>query len=212
MSGEPAPVERPLAERIVRSRALGMPYADIAAREQMPVADVIAAGQQALAERAALLESGEAAAMLELERLDGYARRAEAVLTRAAGRTDDAGLSLVLRALDRLVLISERRAAVSPAEQAGQTENSVSAELAVLPGEIRDRAAARVAMLLARRLDGGLPAADVTAVARELRITMAALAGLAPAEQPESAVDDLRDRRARRLAADAALADEGATT
>lgn len=150
----------------------------------------------ALAARASELEVADPAAALELERLDRLERRASVVLDAAATRQDH---GLVLRAVDRLVLISERRASIAPAGQAGDTERAVGAELAKLPAFVRDSAAAKAALLLARRLDAGLPASDVTSVSRELRITMAGLAGLAPADAPESLVDDLRDRRAQRL-------------
>ena len=108
---------------------------------------------------------------------------------------------LVLEAADRLSVISERRLAVAAAlSAAGDTEQAVVADLARMPERLRTSAAGRVAVLLARHLDAGLPAASMTSVTRELRTTLEGLARLAPDDREESVVDDLRLRRAKRLA------------
>jgi hypothetical protein len=135
----------------------------------------------------------------EQARLAELERCCQAVLRQAAEANNAV---MVLRAVDRLLLISERRSAVGPVTAAGVTESAVAADVGVLPEKLRMSASARLAGLLARRLDGGVNAGDLTAVARELRITLSELAALAPPEAEGSTVDELRARRAERAAAE----------
>lgn len=135
----------------------------------------------------------------EQARLAELERCCQAVLRQAAEANN---ATMVLRAVDRLLLISERRTAVGPALAPGETESAVVADVGVLPEKLRMSASARLAGLLARRLDGGVNAGDLTAVARELRITLSELAALAPPESEGSTVDELRARRAERAAAE----------
>lgn len=185
--------------RVLERRALGASYRQIALEMDVPLATVIADGRRALAERAAELEQAQGSAALEMARLEAVERRVQDVIDSAAGRSDH---MLVLEAADRLSAISERRLAVTAAlSDAGDTEAAVLADLERMPAELRVTAAARVAVLLARRLDSGLPASAMTPVTKELRVTLAGLQELAEKAPPaDSTVDELRGRRAERMA------------
>jgi hypothetical protein len=60
---------------------------------------------------------------------------------------------------------------------------------------------AAAAVQVAQTMDETHAARDMAALSRELRATLADIAGLAPKKPEVSAVDDLRARRAARLAA-----------
>lgn len=201
-----AEVERPgdagRRAEVLQLRARGLSYPLIAAELRISVPQAVADGHRALAERAGQLETAEQAGALEIERLDGLQLLLIGVARAAAARKDG---DATLRAVDRLVMVSERRQAVAPAgPQAGDTESAVLADLEGMPEALQASAAARVALLLARRLDAGLPVQDMTAVTKELRVTLEGLAILAEKQPPaDSKVDELRDRRARRLTEEA---------
>jgi hypothetical protein len=185
--------------RVLERRALGISYRQIALEMDVPLATVVADGRRALAERAREMEQAEMSAALEMARLEATERRVQAVMEAAEEMRDHA---LVLEAADRLSVISERRLAVAASlSEAADTEQAVIADLNLMPGHLRTTAAARVAVLLARHLDAGLPAASMTSVTKELRVTMEGLAELAAKAPPaDSKSDELRERRARRLA------------
>jgi hypothetical protein len=84
------------------------------------------------------------------------------------------------------------------AGRAGQVEASVRREIRGLPADLRTGSLAVTALLLARRLDAGLPAREVAGVAREIRQSIAALMEQAPAKPQGDLVDELRARRAER--------------
>jgi hypothetical protein len=183
---------------VLEMRVTGLSYPAIATLLGISPAVALADGRRALADRARELECAEQAAALEIERLDAQQRLLTAVAADAAGRHD---LTVALETADRLAVLSERRLAVAAAlSERGDTEQAVVADLARMPERLRTSAAGRVAVLLARHLDAGLPAASMTSVTRELRVTLEGLAKLAPDDREESVVDDLRLRRAKRLA------------
>lgn len=184
---------------VLQLRAAGISYPAIGARLGISTAQAVADGHRALADRAGQLETAELAGALEAERLDALQLLLAGVAESAVAGGDS---RLALLAADRLALVSERRQASAPAgASAGDTEAAVLADLDRIPERLRESAAGRVAVLLARRLDAGLPAADMTAVAKELRATLGELAIAAEKAPPaESKVDELRDRRAARLA------------
>jgi hypothetical protein len=197
----PATAEAALRRvRVLERLALGESYRQIALEMDITPATALADGRRALAERAREIAQAERSAALELARLDAVERRVQTVME-AAADADVPDHELVLEAADRLAVISERRLAVAASlSAAGDTEQAVVADLARMPERLRTSAAGRVAVLLARHLDAGLPAASMTSVTRELRVTLEGLAKLAPDDREESVVDDLRLRRAKRLA------------
>jgi hypothetical protein len=184
---------------VLQLRAAGMQYTEIAAQVRVPVDQVHADAIAELAARGLALEPASAADALALERLDTLERRAQTVL---AGAAQSGQHDLALRAVDRLLVIHERRAAVLPLRpEPGEMERAVAAEVGAYAKEMRGSPAAVAAVLLARRLDAGLPAQDLPGVAREIRITLRVLADKAPQEKDASTRDDLRKRREDRLLA-----------
>jgi hypothetical protein len=87
---------------------------------------------------------------------------------------------------------------MSTAAKAGPIQTATRRELRGLPVDLRTGTLATTALLLARRLDAGLPAREVSGVARELRQSMTALMEQAPAKPQGDLVDELRARRAER--------------
>jgi hypothetical protein len=61
-------------------------------------------------------------------------------------------------------------------------ERAARAELGALPEDVRASTLAKAALNLARRLDEDPADREATMLARELRLTMSALHGLAPGE------------------------------
>ena len=84
------------------------------------------------------------------------------------------------------------------ASSAGAIEASVRREIRSMPADLRASTLATTALLLAKRLDAGLPAREVSGVARELRQNMSSLLERAPAKPQGDLVDELRARRAER--------------
>lgn len=193
--------------RILQLRAAGGAFPEIAAQLDEPGVTEATVRKDAAAlyrARMAALESGHEESALELERLDLLQRRAHRVLAEAE-QAHDRGLAL--RAIDRLLLVAERRAQVCPARpEPGAMEAAVQAEVNLYPAELRTTPLAVGAVLLARRFDAGLPSQDLAVVAREIRITLRTLGAKAPQEREQSTRDDLRKRREERITAEAAAA------
>jgi hypothetical protein len=77
-------------------------------------------------------------------------------------------------------------------------ERAARAELGALPEELRASTLAKVALNLARRLDGGPADREATMLAHELRLTISELHRLVP----EGGVDDVERFLARVAAPD----------
>jgi len=84
----------------------------------------------------------------------------------------------------------------------GPVETGVSADLKLLPAQLRKGGIASAMLRLARELDtGGLTPRDAAGHAREIRQATVTLADLAPGEGRGDQTDEVRDRRERRLRA-----------
>jgi hypothetical protein len=111
-------------------------------------------------------------------------------------------LTVTLRAAHARRLVFEKRlepgmTTVRPGVRAG-----LRRDLAALPAELATGAMARSALLLAQMLDSGeRDPREAATLVRELRLTMVALAALAPARAEGGIVDELRARRTARTAA-----------
>jgi hypothetical protein len=112
--------------QVLTARAAGFTFDQIADTVAGVTGPKMAASdlKKALADTEALRVAGgetAAASVLELARLDQLARAVEGVMRRAAAETDDPRQAdRVLRAADRLLLISERRSALLGLDSAGQ--------------------------------------------------------------------------------------------
>lgn len=80
----------------------------------------------------------------------------------------------------------------------GAQETRVVKQLRAFPADLRESPEAGNALILARCLDEGIADRELPAIVRELRLTMAELRELAPAEAEGDFVDELRERRAHR--------------
>lgn len=95
---------------------------------------------------------------------------------------------------------------MSPATEGGEpgpVETAVLSDLAPMPESIRTSGVAAIALDQARRLDGldsGTQPTAASMLAAQLRTTLLELARLAPPLAEEDGVDELRARRAQRLA------------
>lgn len=130
-------VQREVAERrerVLRARAAGLTYAQIA--ESEPTLSTASAAVQdaarALRARARERHVEGDPLSLELERLDLLERAAQTVLRTAA--TGNSNPGLVLKAIDRLTRISQRRSLLlgiaGPQRQQGASESSGLDEVA----------------------------------------------------------------------------------
>jgi hypothetical protein len=72
-------------------------------------------------------------------------------------------------------------------------------DLAALPAMYRYSALAATYLMLARRLDAGVPTRDMAQLGREMRQCLLALHQLAPAKLPDDPADELGVRRAARM-------------
>lgn len=80
-------------------------------------------------------------------------------------------------------------------------EAAVRRELKSYPADIAAGAVARTMILLAQRLDAGVgEARDLAQVSRELRLASAQLRELAPGNVKGDKLDELREKREKRLA------------
>lgn len=85
----------------------------------------------------------------------------------------------------------------------GQVEAAVLRDLDAMPERVRESGVAAIALDQARRLDGldsGTQPTAASMLAAQLRTTLLELAKLAPPLAEEDGVDELRARRAQRLA------------
>ena len=89
-------------------------------------------------------------------------------------------------------------------------EAAARKDLRAFPSAYRDSAVGKTYLLLARRLDAGLSARDAATLAREMRLTLLALYDLAPPHREDDPMDELRERRERRMQQLAASAEEDA--
>jgi hypothetical protein len=78
-------------------------------------------------------------------------------------------------------------------------ERAARNDLKQFPDTYRNCAVAKGYLLLARRLDAGISARDSAALLREMRQVLLTLHELSPAESPDSTVDQLADRREKRM-------------
>jgi hypothetical protein len=83
----------------------------------------------------------------------------------------------------------------------GKVELALDRDLASLPETSQQSALAAVCRLVARRLDGGLPARDAVAAARELRMGMERLLAQGGSSGTGDVGDELRAKRQEREAA-----------
>jgi hypothetical protein len=122
-------------------------------------------------------------AVLEAERLSALERAAQRVLREAATAGEH---EVVLRAVDRLVRLSQRRAAAaSAAPQTGPVETQVRHDIgALVTQHPMGEALAEMSLNLARTLDSGAGLATA-AVNRELRANLLELARLAVDDNDE---------------------------
>ena len=88
----------------------------------------------------------------------------------------------------------------------GKVEAAVEADLVRFPVELQTGALAAACRNLGRRIDAGMAARDVITATREIRTTMGVLLALAPVGEGDDVIDELRERRARRISAEAAAA------
>lgn len=108
MAGKPDPGVTARRARVLELRAGGMTYSQIAAEVGHKTASAaVQDATRALQARKGWLDAQASLFVaLEAERLDGLQRRVEAVIAAAAGEGDHL---MVLRGVDRLVRVSERR-------------------------------------------------------------------------------------------------------
>lgn len=78
-------------------------------------------------------------------------------------------------------------------------ERAARNDLKQFPDAYRTSALAKGYLMLARRLDAGISARDSAALLREMRQVLLTLHELSPAESPDSTVDQLADRREKRM-------------
>ena len=79
-------------------------------------------------------------------------------------------------------------------------ETAARRDLRALPKPYRDGAVGKAYLELARILDAGVPARDAAAVAREMRLCLLTLYDLAPPKTETDFVDEVRQRREKRMA------------
>jgi hypothetical protein len=187
--------------RVLQLRAAGLSYAEIAKQVGLPTAAAAAQdATRALAERKGLADDQSALFVtLEAERLDSLERTAQSVMRSALSGGDH---ETVLKAVDRLVRVSERRGRLQPAgatirgdagaggrgQKPGPVEERVRADIAALiTSHPMGEALTEMSYTLARALDEGAGLATA-AVNRELRANLAELSRLAVDDS-----DDLAD-------------------
>jgi len=108
MAGKPDPEVAARRGRVLELRAAGLTYAQIAAQEghRTAAAAVQDATRALQARKGVLYEQAGLFVALESERLDGLQRHVETVIAAAEAEGDHL---MVLRGVDRLVRVSERR-------------------------------------------------------------------------------------------------------
>lgn len=78
-------------------------------------------------------------------------------------------------------------------------ERAARADLRAIPKPYRDSAVAKSYLMLARRLDAGVSARDVVALAREMRMALLTLNELAPPQRADDFVDEIREQREKHM-------------
>ena len=80
----------------------------------------------------------------------------------------------------------------------GPIERKARKDIRILPADYRDSAVAASYLMLARQLDEGVPAREMAAISREMRLCYAQLVDMGGTEKEDSQVDELRRRREER--------------
>lgn len=83
-------------------------------------------------------------------------------------------------------------------ERAGAIERKARADLRQLPKDYRESAVGASYLLLARQLDEGVPAREIAAISREMRLCYGQLVEMGGTQKPDSTVDEIRKRREER--------------